>query len=104
MPARRHSTSQASSSESLVANSSLGNAATGAPSRSMMSPPECVSTAARISGQTKQYVNAEIVFPKRARQTVRGPVLFVARDPGAGTETTHQIGLGQNGSRGSIYF
>src|SRR5438132_4525510 len=48
MPAKRHSTSQASSSESLVANSSLGNAAAGCPSRSMIKPPEWVSTAARI--------------------------------------------------------
>src|SRR5207302_8570679 len=47
-PASRHSTSHASNSESLLANSSFGGAAAGAPARSTINPLECVSTAGRI--------------------------------------------------------
>src|SRR5207245_7031063 len=62
-----HSTWHASNSESLVANSSLGDAAAGAPSRSTISPPECVSTAGRIfvhravSIQTRPFFTGNIV-------------------------------------------
>src|SRR5215471_18518017 len=48
-----------------------------------------------VTAQTNYCGDIEIKFPKRFRQTVRGPVLFLARNPGAGTEITNQIGLGQ---------
>src|SRR5690349_24215274 len=67
MPARRHSTSQASNSESLAANSSPDAAAAGAPWRSIIKPPECVSTPGRIcaqrvvSIQTRPFLTGSVV-------------------------------------------
>src|SRR5439155_21196910 len=49
-----------------------------------------------VAAQTNDRRNIEIEFPKRLRQTVRRPVLFLARDTGAGTEITHQPRLGEN--------
>ncbi|KAG0506349.1 MAG: hypothetical protein Udaeo_02720 [Candidatus Udaeobacter sp.] len=57
-----------------------------------------------VAAETNHCGDVEIEFPKRLRQTVRGPELFLARNPGAGTEITHQIGLGQNDSRRAIHF
>src|SRR6516164_58554 len=39
-----------------------------------------------IAAQTNHRGNVEIEFPKCLRQTVRGPVLFLARNTGARTE------------------
>src|SRR6266436_6075083 len=57
-----------------------------------------------IAAQTNHCGDVEIEFPKRLRQTVRGPVLFLARNPGTGTEITDQIWLSQNDSSGTIDF
>src|SRR5262245_58144568 len=57
-----------------------------------------------IAAQTNHCRDVEIEFPKRLRQTVRGPILFLTRNAGARTEITHQIGLGQNDSRRAIHF
>src|SRR6266511_3331053 len=57
-----------------------------------------------VAAQTNHCGNVKIEFPKRLRQTVSGPELFLARNAGAGTEITHQIGLGQNDSRRAIHF
>src|SRR5437762_11794609 len=57
-----------------------------------------------VAAQTNHCGNVEIQFPKRLRQTVRGPVLVLTRDAGAGTEITHQIGLSENDSRRAIHF
>src|SRR5947208_10635243 len=47
-----------------------------------------------VAAETDHCGDVEVEFPKRLRQTVRRPELFLARNPGAGTEITHQIGLG----------
>src|SRR6516165_7354068 len=57
-----------------------------------------------VAAQTNYRRNVESELPERFRQTVRGPVLFLARNPGAGTEITNQIGLDQNNSRRAITF
>src|SRR4030095_10480390 len=46
-----------------------------------------------VAAQTNHCGNVEIEFPKRFRQTVRGPILFLTCHAGAGAEITHQIGL-----------
>src|SRR5437762_11794399 len=59
--------SHASNSESLLTNSSAGNADAGVPARSMIKPPEFVSTALRISAhlavsiQTRPLLTGNIV-------------------------------------------
>src|SRR5205823_8078358 len=55
-----------------------------------------------VAAETNHCGDVEIEFPKRLRQTVRRPVLFLARNAGAGTEITDQIGLGQNDSSSTI--
>src|SRR5438874_6357088 len=55
-----------------------------------------------VAAQTNHNGNVEIEFPKGLRQTVRGPVLFLARYTRAGTEITNQVRLGQNDSSGTI--
>src|SRR6266478_7025148 len=42
-----------------------------------------------VAAETNHCGDVEIEFPKRLRETVCGPVLFLARNPGAGTEITH---------------
>src|SRR5437667_10158422 len=55
-----------------------------------------------VAAQTNYCGNVEIEFQKRLRQTVRGPVLCLARNAGAGTEIADQIRLSQNDSRRAI--
>src|SRR4029450_8021551 len=62
MPARRHSTSHASNSESLVANSSSGSDGVGTPLRSTINPPECVSIALRICGHCAVSIQTRPFF------------------------------------------
>src|SRR5207248_11038148 len=57
-----------------------------------------------VAAQTNHCGNVQIEFPKRLRQSVRRPELFLASNAGAGTEITHQIGLRQNDSRRAIHF
>src|SRR3981189_2266113 len=57
-----------------------------------------------VAAETNHCGDVEIEFPKRLRQTVRRPELFLARNAGARTEITHQIGLGENDSRRAIHL
>src|SRR2546423_2888484 len=57
-----------------------------------------------ISAQTNHCGNVEMKFPECLRQTVCGPVLFLARNAGAGTEITNQVGLAENDSCRAIDF
>src|SRR5215831_7001155 len=57
-----------------------------------------------VAAQTNYCGNVEIEFPKRLRQTVRGPVLLLARNARAGTKITNQTRLGQDDSCRAIYF
>src|SRR5215831_8970932 len=58
----------------------------------------------RVPAETYHRGNVEIEFPKRLRQTVRGPILFLARNPGPRAEVADQVGLGENDSRRAIDF
>jgi len=55
-----------------------------------------------VAAETNHRGDVEIEFPKRLRETVRGPVLFLARNPEPEPKITHQIGLGQDDSRRAI--
>src|SRR5215470_15130297 len=46
------------------------------------------STIFGIAAETNHCRDVEIEFPKRLRQTVRGPILFLTRNAGARTEIT----------------
>src|ERR1051325_6489770 len=49
-----------------------------------------------IAAETNHCWDVEVEFPKRLRQAVCGPVLFLARDAGAGTKVSNEIGLGED--------
>ena len=57
-----------------------------------------------VAAQTNHGGNVEIEFPKRLGQSVGRPILFLARNAGARTEISHQLGLGQNDSTGAIHL
>src|SRR5262245_1401652 len=57
-----------------------------------------------VAAQTNHCGDVEIEFPKRLRQSVRGPVLFLARNARTGAEITNQVRLCENDSRRAIHF
>src|SRR5438874_17144 len=57
-----------------------------------------------VAAQTNDGGNIEIEFPKCLGQSVSRPILFLARNTGARTEISHQLGLSQNDSTGAIHL